>query len=108
MLPMIIDRSFLRRLFHDVTTSPGARIRIGLPRRGIAGGTAKHYRAFRVGTCGGRYLVGNLSSVSFLIRGGSGVTRFRGHQTNLWNDPIRMGTCRPSRGEGGKCRPTQQ
>lgn len=73
ILPIIMDRPFLGRLFSSVSTGPGVRIRIGLPRRAVAGGTANGVRRFRVGTCGGRYLVGNLSSVSFLIRGGSGV-----------------------------------
>lgn len=73
MLPIIIDRRFLGRLFSSVRTSPGVRIRMGLPRRAVAGGTANGDRRFRVGTCGGRYLVGKLSSVSFLLAGGSGV-----------------------------------
>ncbi len=73
MLPIIIDRSFLTRLFTSVRASPGVRIRISLPGRAIAGGTANQDRGFRVGKCGGCYLVGTLSSVSFLLRGGSGV-----------------------------------
>lgn len=75
ILPMIIARKFLRRLFSSVCTSPGVRIRIGLPRRAVAGGTANGDRRFRVGTCGGLYLVGKLSSVSFLLDGGGGVRR---------------------------------
>lgn len=78
ILPIIMDRRFLGRLFTSVRTSPRARMRIGLPTRAVAGGTAKGSRAFRVGICGGRYLVGKLSSVSFLMRGGSGVRTFRG------------------------------
>lgn len=75
ILPIIMARRFLTRLFSSVFGGPGVRIRIGLPRRAVAGGTAKGDRRFRVGTCGGRYLVGKLSSVSFLLAGGSGVRR---------------------------------
>lgn len=77
ILPIIIDRPFLTRLFSSVFTSPGARIRIGLPTRAVAGGTANGDRRFSVGTCGGSYLIGNLSSVSCLLSGGRGVRTFR-------------------------------
>lgn len=73
MLPMIMDRRFLGRLFRDVSGSRGARMGMSLPGRAIAGLTANGDRRFRVGNCGGRYLRGNLSSISFLIRGHSGI-----------------------------------